>query len=138
MYLLLRPVLGPIAAVVLALGATTIGNSWAHRRWTLGRRGRAGLRRHALTSGVVACGGMAASVAALLGVATVGGGLAAELLALAAAWSTTTVARFVLLSRGTRADPATGDDAHTSLPGREADCSRPSLTVTPVARRRSR
>ncbi len=42
-FLWLRVPLGPVPAVVVALGATTAGNSWAHRRWTLGRRGRAGL-----------------------------------------------------------------------------------------------
>ena len=47
LFLVLRARLGPALAVVVALVATAIGNSWAHRRWTLGHRGREGLaRRH--------------------------------------------------------------------------------------------
>ncbi len=107
LFLLLRPMLGPIAAVILALAATAIGNSWAHRRWTLGRRGRAGLGRHALTSATVALGGVVGSVAALLVVDALGGGLVAELVALAVAWTATTAARFVLLARDTHPDAPT-------------------------------
>jgi glycosyltransferase involved in cell wall biosynthesis len=98
-FVALRQTLGSVLAVVVALAATTVGNSWAHRRWTLGRRGRAGLRRHALVSGAVAVSGISASALVLTGIGSVGGGLLAELAALAAVWSATTVLRLWLLSR---------------------------------------
>ena len=99
LFLVLRARLGPALAVVVALVATAIGNSWAHRRWTLGHRGREGLARDTLVSGTVALGGIVLSVAALVVVDLAGGGIAAELAALAVVWTATTAVRFGLLSR---------------------------------------
>jgi putative flippase GtrA len=107
LFLLLRARLGPVPAVVVALVATAIGNSWAHRRWTLGHRGREGLGIHTLVSGAVAVAGIVLSVLALVAVDLAGGGIAAELAALAVAWTATTAARFWLLSRWATA-PRTG------------------------------
>jgi putative flippase GtrA len=99
LFVALRQSLGSVLAVVTALAATMVGNSWAHRRWTLGRRGRAGLGRHALVSGAVAIAGIGGSALALTSVGSAGGGLLAELVALAVVWSATTVLRLWLLSR---------------------------------------
>jgi putative flippase GtrA len=98
LYLGLRTALGPVAAVVVALAATAAANSWAHRRFTFGRRGRAGLGRHIVASTAAAAGGIALSVAALVAVDAAGGGVVAELAALTVAWTLTTAARFRLLS----------------------------------------
>ncbi len=99
LFLWLRAPLGPVPAVVVALGATAAGNSWAHRRWTLGRRGRAGLARHAVLSGGIALVGIAMSALALAAVGAAGGTLVAELVVLAVVWSATTALRLVLLAR---------------------------------------
>ena len=99
-FLLLRGSLGSEWAVVVALSVTTAGNSWAHRRWTLGRRG--GIGRHALVSAAVALAGIAASVVALSAVAAFGGGLLIELLSLSAVWGLTSLVRFALMSKAVR------------------------------------
>jgi glycosyltransferase involved in cell wall biosynthesis len=101
-FLLLRPVLGPVAAVMLALVATSFANGWAHRRWSFARRGRAGLARHLATTTLVTVAGIALSVAAIVLVDSAGGGLLAELFALAVAWSLATALRFGLLSSRSR------------------------------------
>jgi glycosyltransferase involved in cell wall biosynthesis len=97
-FLALRGVIGSVGAVVVALAITTVANSWAHRRWSFGRRGRAGLAAHAVASAAVAVAGIVASVGALLGVEAAGGGLLAELASLALVWTAVTVVRFALLS----------------------------------------
>lgn len=99
LFVALRSSVGPVAAVVVALAATAVANSWAHRRWTLGRRGRPGLVRHAVMSGAIAAGGIAASALALEAVDAIGGGLLAELAALAIVWSAATMLRLRFLSR---------------------------------------
>lgn len=109
LFLWLRGPLGPVPAVVVALGATAAGNSWAHRRWTLGRRGRAGLARHAVVSGGIALVGIATSALALAAVGAAGGTLVAELVVLAVVWSATTALRLVLLARQHRR-PGPSDD----------------------------
>jgi glycosyltransferase involved in cell wall biosynthesis len=102
LFVLARQPLGPVLAVVFALGTTTIGNSWAHRRWTLGRQGRSGLVRHAAASGVLAMCGIGASVLMLVGVDAIGVGLLGELVGLAIAWSATTVLRLYWLANSMR------------------------------------
>jgi glycosyltransferase involved in cell wall biosynthesis len=98
----LRYRVGPAVAVVLALAATTAGNSWAHRHWTLGQRGRSGLVRHAVASGAIAACGIGASVLAVVVVDAIGGGILGELGALAVVWSATTQLRLKFLSRHSR------------------------------------
>jgi putative flippase GtrA len=99
LFLLLRGPLGAAPAVVVALGATAVGNSWAHRRFTLGHRGRDGLVRHTLASAAITVSGIVLSVLALVSVDAIGGGTLAELAALAVAWTAATAARFGLLAR---------------------------------------
>jgi putative flippase GtrA len=101
LFLTLRGRLGSVGAVVLALGATAVGNSWAHRRWTLGRRGRIGLARHAVGSGLIALCGIAVSAVALVAVDAIGGGVVFELAALAVVWTATTILRLWNLSNHT-------------------------------------
>ena len=101
LFLTLRSPLGSVGAVVVALGATAVGNSWAHRRWTLGRRGRVGLARHAIVSAVIALCGIGVSALALGAVAAIGGGLVFELAALAVVWTATTILRLWNLSKRT-------------------------------------
>lgn len=101
LFLTLRNSLGSVGAVVVALGATAVGNSWAHRRWTLGRRGRVGLARHAVGSAAIALCGIAVSALALVAVGAVGGGVVLELAALAVVWTATTILRLRNLSQHT-------------------------------------
>jgi putative flippase GtrA len=102
LFVALRAPLGSIPAVVVALAATTVGNAWAHRRFTLGRRGREGLRSHVLRSGVLAIVGGALSVLALVFVHALGGGILAEIGALVVVWTLTAVMRLSALSREAR------------------------------------
>ncbi|MEZ5144102.1 MAG: glycosyltransferase family 2 protein [Acidimicrobiales bacterium] len=102
LFLLLRPALGPTAAVIVALGATAVGNSWAHRRFSFGRRGREGLVRHAVASAALAVAGIAVSIAVLAAVAAAGGSLALEVVALALVWGPVTLLRFRVLSGRSR------------------------------------
>jgi putative flippase GtrA len=101
LFLTLRRPMGSVGAVVLALGATAVGNSWAHRRWTLGRRGRAGLARHAIVSAVIALCGIGVSALGLVAVGAIGGGLVFELAALAVVWTAATILRLWNLSKHT-------------------------------------
>jgi putative flippase GtrA len=112
LFLLLRPATGAVPAVALALSATAVGNSWAHRHFSFGRRGRTGLAGYATASAALAVGGAALSAAALLAVAAVGGSVGAELFALVVVWSGVTLARFGLLRRH-----ATGPGATTTEAG---------------------
>jgi len=99
-YLALRTIAGPYLAVVCALFTTAVGNAWAHRRWTLGRRS-AMARSHALATASVTAGSVVLSLVALAATRSAGGGLAAELVALGVAWALVAAVRFALLSRWT-------------------------------------
>ncbi len=105
LFLLLRSPLGSAPAVVVALAATSVANAWAHRRWTFVRHD-GGIGRHVLATTAVTSTGIALSVAAVMGVDALGGGLAGELVALAAAWGLTTAVRVRTLSRRTASGPA--------------------------------
>jgi len=98
-YVWLRSRLSPQWSVMLALGITSIANSWAHRRWTLGRRGRRGLGRHLTLLIIVGLATVIASVVVLTVVGAAGGGLPAELASLAVVWSLAAVVRFAVISR---------------------------------------
>jgi putative flippase GtrA len=102
LFVALRAPFGSIPAIVIALAATAVGNAWAHRRFTLGRRGREGLRSHALRSGVLAIVGGAMSVLTLLIVHALGGGIVAEIVALVVVWTAIAVVRLSVLSRESR------------------------------------
>ena len=97
-FMSLRSRIGPVWSVIAALGMTSLANAWAHRRFTLARRGRRGLGRHILRSMTVTVGGIVASVVALVVVGRSGGGVAAELVALGLVWGATTIARLVFLA----------------------------------------
>ena len=95
-FLLLRPSLGAVAAVVVAVAATSAGNAWAHRRWSFSRRVE-GVGRHVVAATAVTAVGIVSSVLAVAVVHLLGGGLVGELLALTVAWTLTTALRFGLL-----------------------------------------
>ena len=73
-YLALRGLSGPIAAVAVALVSTSTVNSWTHPRWSLGRR----VTVHAR-----------------------GSGQGSELVALGASWASAGILRFLVLSHWT-------------------------------------
>jgi putative flippase GtrA len=102
LFLALRGPIGSLAAVVVALAATTAGNSWAHRRYSVGRRSGNGLQRHVWSSGALALATIALSVVALIVVEARGGGVAAEVGALLLVWAITTPVRIAVLSRERR------------------------------------
>jgi putative flippase GtrA len=92
LFLLLRSPLGPVGANAVAVSATFLANTWANARLTLRvRRPRWG-RSFALY-----LGSLALTSAALVLVDGLGGGLVAELLALAVTWSAATVGRLWLV-----------------------------------------
>jgi glycosyltransferase involved in cell wall biosynthesis/putative flippase GtrA len=96
LFLLLRPSVGAVVAVILAVAATSAGNAWAHRRWSFSRRA-GGVRRHVAAASAVTAVGIVSSVVAVAVVHLLGGGLPGELVALTLAWSLTTALRFGLL-----------------------------------------
>jgi len=94
LFLLLRGTVGAVGANAVAVSATFVGNTWANAR--LAQRAR---RPRWARSFAIYLGSFALTSAALVFVDAFGGGLAAELLALAATWSAATVGRLVLVSR---------------------------------------
>ncbi len=96
-FLVLRGSLGDVGADVVALTATTVGNTWANRRFTFGPRGPAGRWRHYGGATAVYLGGLALSTVALALASLMGGGLVTAAVALAVAWSITAVVRFAVL-----------------------------------------
>ena len=109
-FLVLRPELGPNTAVVIALVVTSFANSWAHRRWSFGRRGGGGFARHASATIGLALGGIGLSLIALAVIDRIGGGVAGEVAALTVAWALVALARYQLLGR-------LADDSPGSTPG---------------------
>lgn len=97
-FVALHSALGAIGADVVALTATTLGNTWANRRYTFEARGHVGRWRHYAGGTAIYVGGLVLSTLALGIAGLVGGGLPAELVALAVAWTLTGIARFALLS----------------------------------------
>ncbi len=106
-FLALRSGVGALGANALALTATTLGNTWANRRYTLGWRGAHGRLAHYAAGTAVYLAGLGLSSMALLIAAAAGGGLALELAALVVAWAVTAAARFTVLgaSRVTGSSP---------------------------------
>jgi putative flippase GtrA len=97
LFLWTRGPFGAVGANAFALTATAVANTWANRRWTFARRGPSGRLRDSRGGALAYVGGLALSSAALGVVALGRGGVVAQVLALAVAWSLTTVARFALL-----------------------------------------
>jgi putative flippase GtrA len=96
LFLGLRSTVGPSAAVAGAMLGTSVGNSWAHRRWSFGRAAP-GLPRHVVASLGLTVAGVVGSVATVRAVGRVGGGVVAEVAGLLAMWVLVAVARFRLL-----------------------------------------
>jgi putative flippase GtrA len=90
LFIWLRGPLGAVAANAVAVSATFVANTWLHARITV--RGRPRWR----VAAAVYLGSLAATTVALLIVEALGGGLAAELLALAVTWTAATAFRFAL------------------------------------------
>jgi hypothetical protein len=89
LFLLWRDSLGAIGANAAAVTSTFIANTWLQARVTAGQR-----RPHWRRAGAIYLGSLALTSAALLGVRAFGGGLTAELIALAITWTAATIARF--------------------------------------------
>jgi hypothetical protein len=92
--LLLRGALGSVGANAVAVSATFVANTWANARLTV----RAHRPRWARSFAIYLVS-LALTSTALVVVDALGGGLAAELVALALTWSAATVGRLVLVSR---------------------------------------
>ena len=93
LFLWLRGSTGAVAANLIAVNATAIGNTWANRRYTFGYHGTRERGRHYLGGVVISLAGLALSSVAL---ANVSGSLA-QVLVLLLTWGAATVARFALL-----------------------------------------
>ncbi|MFI5052801.1 MAG: glycosyltransferase [Acidimicrobiia bacterium] len=94
LFLVLRAPLGPVWANVVAVSTTFLANTWANARLTMRVD-----RPHWGRSGAIYLGSLALTSAALVAVSAVGGGLAAELVALACTWTAATIGRLVLMTR---------------------------------------
>ena len=90
LFIWLRDPIGAVAANAVALSATFVANTWLHARITV--RGRP---RWRVALGVYT-GSLALTTLALLAVEALGGGLIAELAALAVTWTAATLFRFAL------------------------------------------
>jgi glycosyltransferase involved in cell wall biosynthesis len=107
LFLLLRRALGPVGANAVAVSATFVANTWANARLTV----RAHRPRWA-RSFVIYLGSLALTSASLGLVDAFGGGLAAELAALAVTWSAATIGRLALVSRDATRPAAPRPTAH--------------------------
>ena len=96
-FLAVRTLSGAVAANAIALTATALGNVWANRRYTFGRRDRGTRTRDYFWGAAVYLGGLVASTAALVWVVDAGAGILGELGAILTTWSLTALARFALL-----------------------------------------
>jgi putative flippase GtrA len=101
-FLALRGLTGAATANAVALTATALGNVWANRRYTFGRRDRGSRGHDYLRGAALYVVGLALSTAALVWVA--GAGLWAELAAVLSTWTLTALCRFALL-RGATTTP---------------------------------
>jgi putative flippase GtrA len=98
LFLLLREPLGALAANVVALIVTAIGNTAANRRFTFGARGASGRRRQWARALAVHGAGLALTTGALLLAQVIDGGtLSTQLCLLAVASVVATALRFVLM-----------------------------------------
>lgn len=106
LFLWLRDDTGAVAANLIAVSATAMGNTWANRRYTFGYRGTRGRGRHYSGGVAISLAGLALSSLAL---ANVGGSLA-QVLVLLLTWGAATVARFALLRNWVFRSPAAAGD----------------------------
>ena len=97
LFLLLHQPLGAVGANAVAVTATFVANTWANARFTA-------RRSHAPWAAALAVylGALAFTTCALLGVAALGGGSGAEIVALVATWSVASFVRLALVSSWSR------------------------------------
>ncbi len=97
LFLLLHEPLGAVGANAVAVTATFVANTWANARFTA-------RRSHAPWAAALAVylGALALTTCALLGVAALGGGFGAEIVALIATWSVASFVRLALVSSWSR------------------------------------
>ena len=97
LFLLLHEPLGAVGANAVAVTATFVANTWANARFTA-------RRSHAPWAAALAVylGALAFTTCALLGVAALGGGFGAEIVALIATWSVASFVRLALVSSWSR------------------------------------
>jgi putative flippase GtrA len=97
LFLLLHAPLGAVGANAVAVTATFVANTWANARFTA-------RRSHAPWAAALAVylGALALTTCALLGVAALGGGFGAEIVALIATWSVASFVRLALVSSWSR------------------------------------
>jgi putative flippase GtrA len=93
-FLVLRGPLGAVAANAVAVSTTFLANTWANARITLRVE-----RPHWGRATLVYAASLVLTSTALVAVDAVGGGLAAELVALACTWTAATVGRLLLVTR---------------------------------------
>jgi glycosyltransferase involved in cell wall biosynthesis len=94
LFLALRDELGAVAANFVGFSLTTIGNFWAHRRFTFQRRGAEGRWWHVLGSVTLYVFSLAL---ATVGLVALGGRVGVEVAVLVLTWGVAAVVRFVLL-----------------------------------------
>ena len=93
MFLALRNDVGAVAANLIAVGTTALGNTWANRRYTFGYRDRSRRKQHYVGGTAIALGGLGLTSLVLTAVV----GSLAQVLVLLTSWALVTVARFALL-----------------------------------------
>jgi len=96
LYLWWRGALGPIGANAAAVTATFFANTWLNARRAARPR-----RPFWIRAAMIYAASLALTSLALVAVIAWGGGLAAELVALAATWTVATLVRLVVFDRGT-------------------------------------
>jgi len=94
LFLALRNDVGPIWANIIAFTATTVGNNWAHRRWTFQRRGAEGRWWHVMTSTVIF---LVTVTVCSIGLAIVGDDPTAQVVVLLVTWGVAGVVRFAVM-----------------------------------------
>ncbi|HEY2331894.1 MAG TPA: glycosyltransferase [Acidimicrobiales bacterium] len=109
LFLVLAPILGSVAADVVALGLCALANTVANRRLTFDVRGRPDRARHYLAGTTLATLPLVLTLASLALVA--GAPLGVQLVAITLANAVATILRFVLLRRIVLGHAATGRPA---------------------------
>ncbi|MDO8362894.1 MAG: glycosyltransferase [Actinomycetota bacterium] len=100
LFLWLRGSTGAVAANLIAVGATALGNTWANRRYTFGYRGARERGRHYMGGVAISLASLGLSSLALANVPDPSGGASlAQVLVLLVTWTVATIARFALLRR---------------------------------------
>jgi glycosyltransferase involved in cell wall biosynthesis len=115
-FLALRGTIGDLAANAVALSLTAGANAWANRRFTLGRRGAGGRRRHYRHAAAVYLGTLVVSSAVLVALQAIGADPALEAASLVVIWVAAGVLRFRHLLGDPPPPPRPPDAPGASLP----------------------